>query len=161
MGNANLENADLRGADLANANMANANMGNADVRGANFQGTIFEEVIRHQRAEEQRRQREQEGQRRRDESRRRAEEQRRQQEHRIPDLSSELQQAVKILGITPNATEKQISKAYLKQAKLIHPDRNPDRKEWATERMKELNHARDEALKHAKKWPDSHDAVYQ
>jgi len=46
----------------------------------------------------------------------------------------------KILGITKNASEKDIKKAYRKLARKYHPDVNPDNKE-AEKKFKELNEA--------------------
>ncbi|MBR6013259.1 MAG: molecular chaperone DnaJ [Selenomonadaceae bacterium] len=55
-----------------------------------------------------------------------------------------------ILGVNKNATDDEIKKAYKKLAKKYHPDLNPDDKENAEKKMKELNIAYD-ILKDPKK----------
>jgi len=45
------------------------------------------------------------------------------------------------LGISKNATEQQIKKAYRQLAMKYHPDRNPDNEKWANEKFKEVNEA--------------------
>jgi len=52
----------------------------------------------------------------------------------------------KILGISKNATEKEIKKAYRKLARKFHPDLNPDNK-TAEKKFKEINEA-NEVLSH-------------
>jgi len=48
------------------------------------------------------------------------------------------------LQILPeNPSESEIEKGYKALAQIFHPDRNPSRKEWAEEKMKQLNEARD------------------
>lgn len=46
-----------------------------------------------------------------------------------------------ILGVTPSASPAQIKAGYRKAAMRWHPDRNPDNKEVAERRFKELGHA--------------------
>jgi DnaJ-class molecular chaperone len=47
----------------------------------------------------------------------------------------------KILGVSRNASEQDIKKAYRKLAMQYHPDRNPGKEEWANEKFKEINEA--------------------
>lgn len=52
-----------------------------------------------------------------------------------------------ILGVSENATEKEIRRAYKKKAQEWHPDKAPeDRKEEFTEKMAQINQARDVLL---------------
>ncbi len=46
------------------------------------------------------------------------------------------------LGIARDATEADIKKAYRKEALKWHPDKNPDQKERAERRFKEVSQAR-------------------
>lgn len=46
-----------------------------------------------------------------------------------------------VLGVDKNATEDELKKAYRKLAKKYHPDANPDNKEEAEAKFKELNEA--------------------
>lgn len=46
-----------------------------------------------------------------------------------------------ILGISKNATDDEVKKAYRKLAKKYHPDANPDNKEKAAEKFKEISEA--------------------
>jgi DnaJ-class molecular chaperone len=46
-----------------------------------------------------------------------------------------------ILGLTRNASDDDIKKAYRKLALQYHPDRNPGKEEWANEKFKEINEA--------------------
>ena len=46
-----------------------------------------------------------------------------------------------VLGVDKNATEEEIKKAYRKLAKKYHPDANPDNKEEAEAKFKEVNEA--------------------
>ena len=43
-----------------------------------------------------------------------------------------------ILGVDKNATDDEIKKAYRKMAKKWHPDANPDNREEAEEKFKEV-----------------------
>lgn len=47
----------------------------------------------------------------------------------------------RILGIKPNATEKEIKEAYRKQCLRYHPDRNPSNKEDSEKKFKEMSEA--------------------
>lgn len=49
----------------------------------------------------------------------------------------------KILGIEPQATQAEIQQAYRQKAKELHPDRNPDQRDWATQQFQLLNEAYD------------------
>jgi molecular chaperone DnaJ len=46
-----------------------------------------------------------------------------------------------ILGVTRNASDAEIKKAYRKLAMQHHPDRNPGKEKWANEKFKEINEA--------------------
>jgi curved DNA-binding protein len=46
-----------------------------------------------------------------------------------------------ILGVTRNASDTEIKKAYRKLAMQYHPDRNPGKQKWANEKFKEINEA--------------------
>ncbi|MFC2060701.1 DnaJ domain-containing protein [Chloroflexota bacterium] len=46
-----------------------------------------------------------------------------------------------ILGVSRNADEDTIKKAYRKLAMQYHPDRNPGKEAWANEKFKEINEA--------------------
>ena len=49
-----------------------------------------------------------------------------------------------LLGVELNATPDDIRAAYRRRAAEVHPDiQPPDKREWASERMKQLNAARD------------------
>ncbi|KAH8928924.1 DnaJ-domain-containing protein [Atractiella rhizophila] len=47
----------------------------------------------------------------------------------------------KILGIPSNASGKDIKSAYNKRARETHPDKNPERTEWANEEFKKVAQA--------------------
>lgn len=46
-----------------------------------------------------------------------------------------------VLGVSKNATDDELKKAYRKLAKQYHPDANPDKKEEAEKKFKEINEA--------------------
>src|SRR4030042_4428707 len=46
-----------------------------------------------------------------------------------------------IWGVSRNASEDEIKKAYRKLALQYHPDRNPGKEAWANEKFKEINEA--------------------
>lgn len=46
-----------------------------------------------------------------------------------------------ILGVSRDASPQEIKKAYREAAKKYHPDCNPDKKEWAEEKFKEVSEA--------------------
>ena len=46
-----------------------------------------------------------------------------------------------VLGVEKNATDEEIKKAYRKMAKKYHPDANPDNKQEAEAKFKEVNEA--------------------
>lgn len=46
-----------------------------------------------------------------------------------------------ILGVPRNATQEEIKRAYRRLAMQYHPDRNPDRREWAEQKFREINEA--------------------
>jgi len=45
------------------------------------------------------------------------------------------------LGVKPDASESEIKKSFYKLAQRWHPDKNPDNKEEAEEKFKEINEA--------------------
>jgi len=46
-----------------------------------------------------------------------------------------------ILGVSRNASDTEIKKAYRKLAMQYHPDRNPGKEKWANDKFKEINEA--------------------
>jgi hypothetical protein len=48
-----------------------------------------------------------------------------------------------VLGVPSNATQDQVHQAFRAKAKIVHPDRNPDRQDWANEQFRRLNEAYD------------------
>lgn len=49
----------------------------------------------------------------------------------------------RVLGILPTATPDDIQRAFRRRAKEVHPDRNPNRLEWANQQFRKLNEAYD------------------
>lgn len=49
----------------------------------------------------------------------------------------------KVLGVAPTATLDEIHRTYRQRAKLVHPDLNRDRREWAHDQFQRLNEAHD------------------
>ena len=56
-------------------------------------------------------------------------------------MSSPKRDYYEVLGVSKDATEKDIKKAYRKLAFKYHPDKNPDNKKEAEEKFKEVNEA--------------------
>ena len=56
-------------------------------------------------------------------------------------MSSQKRDYYEVLGVSKDATEKDIKKAYRKLAFKYHPDKNPDNKKEAEEKFKEVNEA--------------------
>ena len=56
-------------------------------------------------------------------------------------MSSTKRDYYEVLGLTKEATEKDIKKAYRKLAFKWHPDKNPENKKEAEEKFKEINEA--------------------
>lgn len=48
-----------------------------------------------------------------------------------------------LIGVAVTATAAEIQQAYRQRAKTLHPDLNPERREWATEQFQRLNEAYD------------------
>ena len=55
-----------------------------------------------------------------------------------------------ILGVNKSATDDELKKAYRKLAKKYHPDANPDNKEQAEAKFKEVNEAYENLSDHKK-----------
>jgi DnaJ-class molecular chaperone len=56
-------------------------------------------------------------------------------------LFSSVTDPYRVLGIKPSASDKEIKEAYRKLCLKYHPDRNPDNKEEAEKRFKEISEA--------------------
>lgn len=56
-------------------------------------------------------------------------------------LSSSFVDPYKVLGVPPGASEAEIKAAYKKQAMRWHPDRNPENRELAEQKFKEISEA--------------------
>ena len=61
---------------------------------------------------------------------------------RSPGATAAMPDHYATLGIARDATEADIKKAYRKEALKWHPDKNPDQKERAERRFKEVSQAR-------------------
>ena len=48
-----------------------------------------------------------------------------------------------LLGVVPTASPDEMQQAFRQRAKVVHPDRNPDRIDWAKEQFQQLNTAYD------------------
>ena len=56
-------------------------------------------------------------------------------------MSSNKKDYYEVLSVSKNATDDEIRKAYKKLAIKWHPDKNPDNKEQAEEKFKEISEA--------------------
>ena len=56
-------------------------------------------------------------------------------------MSDKKRDPYEVLGVSRNATKEEIKKAFRKLAVKYHPDKNPDKREWAEEKFKELAEA--------------------
>ncbi|MHA1426282.1 MAG: molecular chaperone DnaJ [Candidatus Helarchaeota archaeon] len=56
-------------------------------------------------------------------------------------MSDQKRDPYEVLGVARNATKDEIKKAFRKKAIQYHPDKNPDKREWAEEKFKELAEA--------------------
>ncbi|MFX1294204.1 MAG: molecular chaperone DnaJ [Promethearchaeota archaeon] len=56
-------------------------------------------------------------------------------------MSEKKQDPYELLGVSKNATKEEIKSAFRKLALKYHPDKNPDKREWAEEKFKELAEA--------------------
>jgi len=59
----------------------------------------------------------------------------------MPTASTPAKDLYEVLQVHPNASQAMIRKAFGWLAKEYHPDKNPERREWAETRMKALNEA--------------------
>src|SRR5262245_59964618 len=49
----------------------------------------------------------------------------------------------RVLGVPPSATSDEIRRSFRLRAKEVHPDRNPDKVDWAHQQFQQLNDAYD------------------
>lgn len=59
-----------------------------------------------------------------------------------------LNDCYRILGVSPSAADDAVKSAFKKLAMKYHPDKNPDKIEWATKAMSSLNEAYTTVVKH-------------
>lgn len=74
------------------------------------------------------------------------------QKKTIPTMKAVMtpQHAANILGVSLNASEQEINKAYRKLCKQWHPDRNPGNEDLAKRKMQIINEAHDVLIKYAR-----------
>lgn len=68
----------------------------------------------------------------------------------ISSYTLQAQDHYKVLGVSRNASDKEIKKAFRKLSMKYHPDRNQDRPSWAKKHFSEVTNAYD-TLKDAEK----------
>ena len=58
------------------------------------------------------------------------------------------EKALKLFGLAPSATLRDLNTSYRRLVRKYHPDYNSDRKAWAHEAMVKINSAYDSAMDH-------------